>query len=563
MPTKATSRQELLESYAFPVEPAHDFERSGIPAQFASGHPKHWDQDIETIDFSVHDKGGDQLTYSSYHTALSTDQRLLAISTRAEHILIYDVASKELRQVLQGAGSLAFRPSIDTEERTEGNGEIADREGYTLVSSISDSASRGGPKKNRLVFWDLDQHGRIVDEEEAIDPAIFAAKAVAAIASELSAGYEWTKEFISASTLQADFEKALAQAAADHSRRHNTILDDAHLANFGSVPFSSDGRLFLYHTQNGSTQQGTREPDALPMVVLYDVDTSKELFRFSGHTDAIMWSAISPDSEYVASVSWDGTLRMYTVSSGELLWASENSGGQSWAGAFSADSEHIVWSSKNGHTIQVHNVANGNLLSTFQEKFTDWCRCLVWHPTRKEIALCVDQHAYVWDVFNKSNDSVLQHFQLDGDGGRWRHIASIERVAWMDNGQLLSLECSEGTKLVYDTASNAKELFMRSTGAHAAWVDRGFYGLFRTSDDEDFYLSIDGDGKIRHWRSSVAAYPSWWEKEIAIMAPEKKPFPETGKYVKITKKSDKPPPQEEEASRDTWAGKGAELWTAE
>jgi hypothetical protein len=39
-------------------------------------------------------------------------------------------------------------------------------------------------------------------------------------------------------------------------------------------------------------------------------------------------------------------------------------------------------------------------------------------------------------------------------------------------------------------------------------------------------------------------------------------YPETGKYVKITKVPSKEPRQKD-ADRASWVGKGAELWTAE
>jgi WD40 repeat protein len=78
-----------------------------------------------------------------------------------------------------------------------------------------------------------------------------------------------------------------------------------------------------------------RTSQNLPAVVIYDLEAGVEIHRLTGHTDAIMWSAISPNKERVATVSWDGTLRMYSVSTGALMWVTENSGGQSWAGAFS------------------------------------------------------------------------------------------------------------------------------------------------------------------------------------------------------------------------------------
>jgi|TARA_R110002003_G_scaffold46_16_gene3850 WD40 repeat protein len=549
MPRVCYSRKDFLDEYSFPRSPARDFERDGHPAEFASGHPRVWESYSEAIDFGT-GKGD----YRSYHSTLSCDHKLLAISSNRDRILVYDVPSKELRATLEGAGKLAFKPSQGPE-----------KPGYTLLSSISYDGDRGAGSENQLILWDLDQHGRLLDEEEPIDTAAFATKAIDAILPELVSNHEWTKSFAQASNLHADFEKALGVAAANHRRRHHTILKNARLGGFGSETFSADGRLLLYHAMNETTQQGMREPDKLPQVVIFEIDAGRELRRLQGHTDAIMWSALSPDGEHVASVSWDGTLRMYSASTGDLAWATDDSGGQSWAGAFTPDSKHIIWSSKGGRVIQVHGVSDGAVLSRCQEDLNDWCRDFAWHPAGDKVAFCAGKHAYVWDPFYGPNGIILQHFQLDDDKD-WRQMASTQSVGWLDDGRKLSLQFSDGSKLVYDAQTNSKEVFARPKGVDAAWVDFGFYGILEDDvQGQEFYLSVDGDGKVRYWRTSVPAHPSWWEKEKGeseVEAPEKKIFPETGKYVKITKVASKGAPRKDNG-RSTWAEKGAELWTAE
>jgi WD40 repeat protein len=412
------------------------------------------------------------------------------------------------------------------------------------------------------ILWDLDQHGRILDEEEHIDVGAFATKAIDAILPVLTAEHEWTEEFAKASNLRTDFEKALRQAAADHRRRHHTILRDARVGSFGSSIFSNDGKLLLYHTMNDSTQRSMRVPEKLPHVVVYDIDAGRELHRLSGHTDAIMWSAISPDQQCIASVSWDGTLRMYLATTGNLMWATEKSGGQSWAGAFTPDSTHIIWSSNGGRVIQVLDVIDGLKVSTFPETLTDWSRDLVWHPAGDQVALCVGQHAYVWRPFDGADGTITQHFVLD-ESKDWHRMASVQALGWMEDGRALALQFSDGSKMVYDMETNSKEVFARPKGIQAASVGSGFYGVLKSDEGPDFYISVDGDGKVRYWSTSVPARPSWWEKEQKDSdTASKKAYPETGKYVNVTKVPKKGLAPEK-SGRDTWAEKGAELWTAE
>jgi len=328
------TRKDLLKDYSFPTTPARDFERNGIPAAFASGHPwpENWFGSHEAYDYDQFEKQHDQSLHRSFHSAFSSDQKLLAISSNRERIVIYDVATRELRAVLEGSDRIAFRP---VQSPALGNG-------YTLISSISDLEARAAASNNRLILWDLDQHGRLLDEEEPINTAEFASLAINSILPKLISDHEWSKDFAQASSLHADFEKALSRATADHRRRHYTILSNAQIGNFSSSAFSNDGRFLLYHCENGSTQHGMRDADKLPHVVVYDVDAGKEVHRLYGHTDAIMWSGMSPDYQLIASVSWDGTMRMYSADTGDLQWVTEDSGSQSWAGAFTPDSKHII-----------------------------------------------------------------------------------------------------------------------------------------------------------------------------------------------------------------------------
>jgi WD40 repeat protein len=541
---RATTRKELLEEFEFPLEAEEEFKRDGEPARYATGHPKEWGTEQEIIDFAAVIKGDSERTRSTYHSALSADGKLLAISSNHESIVIYDIASKELRQVLEGTGRIAFRPfSSKNQEAGSAAGEEVDSTrvpAYTLISSISDEGFRG-KDRNRLILWDLDQSGRSFDEEEPIDPSAFATKAIDAILPELAAAHEWSKDFVNTSTLHASFTHALGKVASDHRRRGNTVFEDASTGGFGSEPFSHDGTMLLYRSQNGSTQHGMREPEKLPQVVVYDLDAGREVHRLSGHADAIMWEAFSSNNQYIASVSWDGTMRMYSASIGDLLWTTPNSGGQCWSAAFSPDSKHIVWSCANGREIHVHAVADGKLVSKFTGVFQDWCRCLAWNPDGEQIALCAGAYAYVWRPFNGPTGSIVQHFQLANRRGLLRSIAGLGSVSWMDGGRLLGVQSSEGTKMVYDLHTNAKEMFKRPPGVDVGWLDFGLYELPRPEEDgEDGYLCVDEDGKVR-----------FWPRIIAQSLPP------------IQAQSEGTSAQNVLDDGDEWVERGAAIWTAE
>jgi eukaryotic-like serine/threonine-protein kinase len=72
-----------------------------------------------------------------------------------------------------------------------------------------------------------------------------------------------------------------------------------------SVAFSPDGRVLAAGRQNH--------------VSIYDARSWKILYTITGHGDDIWQVAFSRDGKTLASTSWDGTLRLWSVRSGELL----------------------------------------------------------------------------------------------------------------------------------------------------------------------------------------------------------------------------------------------------
>ncbi|KAJ4395678.1 hypothetical protein N0V91_010698 [Didymella pomorum] len=553
---RCVSRKDFTKEWMFPMHPLHDFELDGEVAKYAPGHPRQWGDETHWLDISKAIRDGQsENAHESFYAAISHDHTLLAIVSGHERILIYHIESQELRQVLDGAGHLIFAPVSVSLDNADHDGPTPT---YTLGCNATDKGRRSG-LNNQLVFWELDEQGRLMDQEEPIDASAFATQAIDAILPDLAKKHELSEEFVTASSLHAGFAKALTAVATTHRRRHNTTFDDAGFGGFGSTSFSSSGRIFLYHTKNKSTQSGVRPPEELPHVVVMDIVNGKELYRLSGHTDAIMWSAISPNDEHIASIAWDGTLRMYSAETGKLEW-STSGGGQAWTGAFSADSKHIVWSTANGQAIIVHDVRDGRGRSSFPEKFRDWCRNVAWHPHGNQIALCAGQHAYVWRPFDGNQGKIMQHYQMEDDKD-WRSMASVQDIDWLDNGRLLHLYFSDGTNLVYDTQSNTKELFMHPKGVDNAWTENGFHGDIKLTGIGDGYISVDGDAKVRYWSSGEPTPTSWWDNALAQKA-KKTPFPETGKYVMVSKRPGKGKlEQQDQIVGGSLAREGTELAT--
>ncbi|KAF2713787.1 WD40 repeat-like protein [Pleomassaria siparia CBS 279.74] len=554
---------DFMEEYNFLHYLERESLRHGQSPEWASGHPKEWHNwENMCLRPPTTATDGSERLRRSISSALSGDSKLLAVNYQDSRILIYDVDSKELRQELDGRGKLVFAPlpAQTSDEIVDKEAGATDRPPYTLISSVSDVGD-SNTRTTKLIIWELDKRGRLLDDEEPVDASAFAKTAIQSIASRLEERHEWSKDFLAKSTLHADFEKALQRVAAIHRRRQYTIINDAALPEYSDSLFTSDGKRMLYIRKDGSEYKS-------PSVVVWDMRASEEILRLQGHTDAIVWASFSPDGQNIGTVSWDGTMRMHSATTGELIWVTPNSGGQSCTGSFTPDSRHVVWSCDRGTRLQVHDVLDGKLVSKFEKRFEGWCRSISWHPDGQHLALCCGLEVYVWHPFDGPNGSISQDFQLHEDNSR--ALTGVSEVKWIDDGRKLVVIVSDGSKFVWDAQLHSKELFKRPGGQEVAH-STGFYFI---SDEGrnmgDMYLSVDGDGIVRYWRVSCSA-ESWWDKKEEP-AP-KKQYPETGKYVKVVRpkqpvtekaKGKKPFKKtkegNDEATRDAWAERGAELW---
>ncbi|KAJ6507465.1 quinon protein alcohol dehydrogenase-like superfamily [Mycena vulgaris] len=167
------------------------------------------------------------------------------------------------------------------------------------------------------------------------------------------------------------------------------------LPNFEAGAFSCDGQSLLY-LPNRTT------------VAVLDVATLTERFRLAGHTDAVVWAETSPNNSVIATSSWDETVRLWSMASGETLHILRGETNQSWACAFPPECAVIAAGAGNG-SVRIWHVDTGELLPTL-DGFRGWVRSLAFSPDGRHLAAGASRGTL--RVFNVGSGESEQKWQI-------------------------------------------------------------------------------------------------------------------------------------------------------
>ena len=243
---------------------------------------------------------------------------------------------------------------------------------------------------------------------------------------------------------------------------------------------------------------------------------------WQAHTDVVSTLAFSPDGSTLASGSWDGTLKLWNLQSGALLWRGRHTNTISCL-AFSPDGRLLAssgrdatvqfWDAHSGTNLQilphpgsVYRVTwspDGGLLASgdfagsirlWQVQKTAPARCvqtieghtdrvlgLAFAPDGRTLASgSWDRTVKLWEV---ASGRLLQ--TLSG------HRDKVHCVAWSPDGRTVASGSVDKTIWLYDVVQGHSQVALRG---HSAAV----YSLAFTSDSASL-LSGGEDGTLRVW----------------------------------------------------------------
>jgi WD40 repeat protein len=155
-----------------------------------------------------------------------------------------------------------------------------------------------------------------------------------------------------------------------------------------SLAFSPDGSLLA--------AVGASLPSVVPRAQVFDVRTRRLVRQFAGHSMALPGVSFSPDGEFLATASMDGTAKVWPVAPLPAFLSLEGHDQTVWAVAFSPDGKRVATGSFD-QTAKIWDADTGALLQNIRVGFPA-VSLTFSHDGQRLATVGPDNSACVWQV---------------------------------------------------------------------------------------------------------------------------------------------------------------------
>ncbi len=238
----------------------------------------------------------------------------------------------------------------------------------------------------------------------------------------------------------------------------------------------------------------------------------------SGHSDVVRSIAISPDGQILASGSYDKTIKLWSLRTGELLNTLSGHTNRITCIAISPDGTTLA-SSSFDHTIKLWSLSSGELLHTLAGR-PNRVRCIAFSPNGQTLASSGDSEINLWAVrtgkllrilAGNSNTTRLISFSpdghvcaiasLDGTLELWNpHTGKPLRTISTQSSEITSLAFSPDGQTLTCGSSTAIKLWNPHTGKSVRIFSTQSNGTASVAFSPDGQTLASGSGKtIEMW----------------------------------------------------------------
>jgi len=222
--------------------------------------------------------------------------------------------------------------------------------------------------------------------------------------------------------------------------------------------------------------------------------------RLCGHGHYVQDVAISSDGQFALSGSWDGTLRLWDLSTGNTTRRFVGHTKDVLSVAFSADNRQIVSGSRDKNINLWNTLGQCKYTITGEEGHKEWVSCVRFSPnlnTPLIVSAGWDKVVKVWN---------LNHCKLRTN--LMGHTGYVNSVTVSPDGSLCASGGKDGTAMLWDL----------NEGRHLSSLDAG-----------DIIHALVFS-PIRYWLcAATASTIKIWDLESKVCVDELKPdFPPTG-----------------------------------
>ncbi|MBX9258005.1 caspase family protein [Desmonostoc muscorum CCALA 125] len=231
------------------------------------------------------------------------------------------------------------------------------------------------------------------------------------------------------------------------------------------------------------------------------IDRVQESNRFQGHQDAVNSISFSPDGKTIASGSWDKTIKLWNIESGEsqtLLGHKD----KVWRVRYSPMNGNIIASASTDKTVRLWNAKTGEFLGKLKGN-TDIVYDLSFSPDSKKIATAsLDRTIKIWNTTTKEELETLENLQ--GQNGSYS-------LDFHPNGTKLAVVgYQDGSVKVWDLNTKIAKVIGHHEKA-ATFVRFSHDGRLLASSSDDGMIKLWKDGQLL---TTIKAH----EKEIYGLA---------------------------------------------